>query len=145
MTSELPCQAPSCNSAAKHTYTSLTNTDWCAGFVLLANSAYAQATIMWLTITPLLYKFSNYCETRYGQAVRHMPLETAAVAPQASVPAVVYMPPALRKGAAGWYPEFGKVLLSSLPLNLLFDDGEWVPPAGNEETVSVPMESQSGL
>lgn len=83
-------------------------TRW-AGFVLLSNSAYAQASILWITMTPLLYKFGRYCETRYGSAVRHMPIETAAAAPQASVPAVVYMPPALRKGAAGWYPEFGKV------------------------------------
>lgn len=80
--------------------------------MLLANSAYAQATILWITMTPLLYKFNSYCEVRYGSAVRHMPLETAAAAPAASIPAVVYMPPALRKGAAGWYPEFGKVGLS---------------------------------
>lgn len=63
---------------------------------------------MWITVTPLIYKFNSYCEVRYGSAVRHMPLETAAAAPAASIPAVVYMPPALRKGAAGWYPEFGK-------------------------------------
>lgn len=85
-----------------------------AGFVLLANSAYAQATVLWITMTPLLYKFNAYCEVRYGSAVRHMPLETAAAAPPASIPAVVYMPPALRKGAAGWYPEFGKVSCSTL-------------------------------
>jgi len=80
-----------------------------AGLVLLANSAYAQATILWITMTPMLYKFNGYCEVRYGSAVRRMPLETASTAPTASIPAVVYMPPALRKGAAGWYPEFGKV------------------------------------
>lgn len=79
------------------------------GFVLLANGAFAQASILWITMTPLLFKFNSYCEARYGSAVRHMPLETAAAAPPASIPAVVYMPPALRKGAAGWYPEFGKV------------------------------------
>jgi hypothetical protein len=61
----------------------------------------------------MLYKFNNYCEVRYATAVRHMPLETAAAAPAASIPAVVYMPPALRQGAAGWYPEFGKVRASA--------------------------------
>jgi hypothetical protein len=80
---------------------------------LLSNSAYAQASILWLTMTPMLYKFNNYCEVRYATAVRHMPLETAAAAPAASIPAVVYMPPALRQGAAGWYPEFGKVRASA--------------------------------
>ena len=87
----------------------LTKRGFNAGLVLLSNSAYAQATILWITMTPLLYKFNSYCEVRYGSAVRHMPLETASAAPTASIPAVVYMPPALRQGAAGWYPEFGKV------------------------------------
>ena len=86
--------------------------------MLLANSAYAQATILWITMTPALYKFASYCEVRYGMAVRHMPIETAAAAPPASIPAVVYMPPALRKGAAGWYPEFGKVRRSVLNCDL---------------------------
>ena len=36
------------------------------------------------------------------------PLETAHTAPQAKVDPHVYMPPQLREGAAGWYPEYGK-------------------------------------
>ncbi len=38
----------------------------------------------------------RYCSIRYGHAVAHMPLETAAAAPRAEVDPLVYMPPALR-------------------------------------------------
>ena len=38
----------------------------------------------------------RYCEIRFGQAVRHMPLEAAAAAPLAHVDPTVYLPPALR-------------------------------------------------
>ncbi|KAL0050237.1 hypothetical protein WJX82_006955 [Trebouxia sp. C0006] len=76
--------------------------------VLLSNSAFVQASILVATMTPIIYKFYRYCSIRYGHAVAHMPLETAAAAPRADVDPLVYMPPALRPGAAGWYPEYGK-------------------------------------
>ena len=41
------------------------------------------------------------------QAVRNIPLEVAACAPQAHVDPVVYTPPALRQRCAGWYPGIG--------------------------------------
>lgn len=37
-----------------------------------------------------------------------MPLESATGAPRASVDPAIYIPPALRHGCAGWYPESGK-------------------------------------
>ncbi len=44
------------------------------------------------------------------QALRceYRPLETSLAAPEARVDPMVYTPPALRKGAVGWYPEHGK-------------------------------------
>ncbi|EIE23620.1 hypothetical protein COCSUDRAFT_63147 [Coccomyxa subellipsoidea C-169] len=88
---------------------------WClfifeffTGCVFLANSAFVQASILWVTVTPLLYKFHSYARARYGEAVAHMPLETALAAPEARVAPVVYTPASLRPGASGWYPEYGK-------------------------------------
>ncbi|BDA42606.1 probable CSC1-like protein ERD4 at C-terminar half [Coccomyxa sp. Obi] len=88
---------------------------WClfileffTGCIFLANAAYVQATLMWFLLTPFLFKFNRYCHQRFGKAVQRMPLETAAAAPAATVDPAVYLPPALRPGSAGWYPECGK-------------------------------------
>lgn len=43
-----------------------------AGCVFLANSAYIQASLLWVTVTPVLYKFHSYARARYGEAVAHM-------------------------------------------------------------------------
>ena len=45
--------------------------------------------------------------TLCGQAVRNIPLEVAACAPEAHVDPVIYTPPALRQRCAGWYPGIG--------------------------------------
>lgn len=63
---------------------------------------------MWVIGTTLIWKFSNHARKKYGEATRNMPLETAALAPLANVPPDMYMPPALRPGCPGWYPEYGK-------------------------------------
>ena len=42
------------------------------GCVFLANSAYIQACIMWVTLIPSLFKFNRYAKARYGEAVSHM-------------------------------------------------------------------------
>ncbi|KAK9864060.1 hypothetical protein WJX84_009179 [Apatococcus fuscideae] len=76
--------------------------------VLLANAAFVQMSILLATMTPFLWKFNRYCKVRYAHAVRHMPLETAANAPSAHIDPFIYMPPALRSRAQGWYPECGK-------------------------------------
>ncbi len=62
----------------------------------MANRAFLPAVLMWATLTPALYKFSRYCDIRYGSAVRRMPLETAAAAPKAAVDPALYLAPALR-------------------------------------------------
>lgn len=40
---------------------------------------------------------------------QHPPLSLAMASPPASVDPGVYLPPALREGSVGWYPESGKV------------------------------------
>ncbi len=42
------------------------------GCVFLANSAFVQACVMWVTLMPLLFRFHHYARTRYGSAVSHM-------------------------------------------------------------------------
>jgi len=44
------------------------NTCACAGCVLLANAAYIQASLLWITLTPIIYKFNRYCKLRFGEA-----------------------------------------------------------------------------
>jgi hypothetical protein len=63
---------------------------------------------MWFFATLLIWNFTKHCKKKYGEAVKNMPLETAALAPNATVPPEMYMPPALRRGCPGWYPEYGK-------------------------------------
>ena len=41
-------------------------------------------------------QFNRYCKVRFGMAVKSMPLETAARAPEAVVDHLLYTPPALR-------------------------------------------------
>ena len=48
------------------------NLNACAGCVFLANSAFTQACVMWVTLIPLLFKFNRYAKARYGEAVSHM-------------------------------------------------------------------------
>ena len=40
----------------------------CAGCVLLANSAFIQASLLWITLTPIIFKFNRYCKLRFGEA-----------------------------------------------------------------------------
>ncbi|KXZ47357.1 hypothetical protein GPECTOR_36g8 [Gonium pectorale] len=79
------------------------------GAVLLTNGAWPQAALLWASLTPALVAFRRLCVRRYLAPLEHPPLSLAMAAPPAAVDASVYLPPALREGAAGWYPESGKV------------------------------------
>ena len=108
-----------------------------AGTVMLANRAYPQAAVMWIFITPLLYKFARFCDLRYANAIRHMPLEVAVSQPRALVPVGMYIPPAMRDGCEGWHPEIGKVrpyALSFFPS--IFSSSCLVPAVGQADLVS---------
>lgn len=65
------------------------------GLVFVSRGAYAQATLLWFGLTPVIYSFGASV-SRYGRAVDRTPLEAAAAAPRAEVEAIVYTPPALR-------------------------------------------------
>ena len=45
----------------------------CAGCVLLANSAFVQASLLWITLTPVIFKFNRYCKLRFGEACSPLP------------------------------------------------------------------------
>ena len=53
------------------------------GCVFLANSAYIQACVMWVTLIPSLFKFNRYAKARYGEAVSHMCASPAHPLPHA--------------------------------------------------------------
>ncbi|GIL64510.1 hypothetical protein Vafri_18391 [Volvox africanus] len=79
------------------------------GAVLLTNGAWIQAALLWCSITPGLVAFHRLCVRRYLRPLEHPPLSLAMASPPASVDSAVYLPPALREGSVGWYPESGKV------------------------------------
>ena len=79
------------------------------GCVFIVNQAYLQGSLLWMTLLPLIYHFATGVSARYGAAVERTPLEAAASAPAARLDPIVYTAPALRRGAAGWSPEAGKV------------------------------------
>jgi len=57
---------------------------------------------------PALYRFHERCERAYKRAVEAPPLWLAYDAPRALLDPAVYVAPALRPGAAGWWFEAGK-------------------------------------
>ncbi|GIL75559.1 hypothetical protein Vretifemale_5327 [Volvox reticuliferus] len=79
------------------------------GAVLLTNGAWIQAALLWCSITPGIVAFHRLCVQRYLRPLEHPPLSLAMASPPASVDSSVYLPPALREGSLGWYPESGKV------------------------------------
>jgi len=72
-----------------------------------ANSAWTQGTIMLVTLTIYLYEFHKHTVARFVDTI-HVDLFSAVDMPPATVDPMMYIPPALRHGCAGWYPEVGK-------------------------------------
>lgn len=71
-----------------------------------------QAVLCWLLLAPLLGSFHRRITARYLSCMAPgsgAGLAAASRTPSAHVAAAAYLPPALRPGAAGWYPEGGKV------------------------------------
>ncbi|GIL63887.1 hypothetical protein Vafri_17901 [Volvox africanus] len=80
------------------------------GAVLVVNKAWVLAVVIWVTLTPPLLIFWRYCSVNYLEPVHFPPLSVVASEPRhVHLSPLVYMPPALRPGALGWYPEQGKV------------------------------------
>ncbi|EFJ41164.1 hypothetical protein VOLCADRAFT_98840 [Volvox carteri f. nagariensis] len=80
------------------------------GTVFLVNQAWILAGVTWVTLTPLLLMFWRYCSRYYLEPMHFPPLSVVASEPRGvRLSPLVYMPPALRPGAVGWYPEQGKV------------------------------------
>lgn len=87
---------------------------WClvlfAGFtscMLLLKEANVQGILL-LLVLPMLYVFSRYCRHTFDSRVDSMPLWLANEAPRTEIDPQVYVPPALRPGARGWFFEVGK-------------------------------------
>lgn len=57
-------------------------------------------------IIVLFWKYCNEHVMRYTSAI---PLQVAEISPSGTVPRELYLPPVLRKGSVGWFPEGGKI------------------------------------
>ncbi|KAG2454279.1 hypothetical protein HYH02_001310 [Chlamydomonas schloesseri] len=78
--------------------------------VLISNEAWTPGIVLVCTLTPALVTFWRFCDRTYLKPLHHPPLTLVAREPLGvRVDPLVYMPPALRPGALGWYPEQGKV------------------------------------
>ena len=53
----------------------------------------------------LLHRFMK---VKYGQALSHAALEPASAQPHATIDGSVYLPPALKPGCVGWFPQGGR-------------------------------------
>ena len=47
-------------------------------------------------------------QVRYASSVAHAALEPASDKPWATIDGRAYLPPALKAGCAGWYPQSGR-------------------------------------
>lgn len=81
-----------------------------AGAVFIANKAYVQGALIWGTLMPALAVYDYWCMRTHLQAATSQPLGRAHVAPVANnIDPELFMPPALREGAKGWWPQGGLV------------------------------------
>lgn len=82
------------------------------GSTLIAVRAYVTGTIT-LILSPMFPAvFRQYCMVHVVRFVKTIPLQSAAAGPTiADIDELrrVYTPPPLRRGAIGWFPEWGKV------------------------------------
>jgi DNA-directed RNA polymerase III subunit RPC2 len=102
-------------SGGRHWPTFATIITWClalfvcfTSFLLLLKRANLPAVALLGLGLPALYRFHERCERKYKRAARHLPLWLAYDAPRALLDPAVYVAPALRPGAAGWWFESGK-------------------------------------
>lgn len=77
--------------------------------VFLVRRAYVQFAIMIITLPLVLLEFNSYLRKRYDAVVAQVPLMAVHKATRGRVDADMYVPPPLREGARGWYPEWGKI------------------------------------
>jgi Calcium-dependent channel, 7TM region, putative phosphate len=57
----------------------------------------------------MIIVFWRYCNAHVMQYTSVMPMQAAENSPSAVVPRECYLPPVLRRGAVGWFPEGGKI------------------------------------
>ncbi len=88
--------------------------NWCLALfvvftacIFLLKKANLQGVLS-LCLLPLIFFFSRRCHDRFDAAVASMPLWLAHAAPRTEVNPEVYVAPALRQGARGWFFEAGK-------------------------------------
>ena len=79
----------------------------CVSAVFLAKQSYVASGVLALTNTMIIYHVAKQFKERVGGYAHSVPLPAAKAAPRAAVDPGAYLPPPLRRGAVGWYPEWG--------------------------------------
>lgn len=77
--------------------------------VLMTKGTFWEGGIYLALSTAMMVAFQVYCDKHVMSYVKVEPLTVAALGPRARVPRELYLPPALRRGAIGWFPEGGKI------------------------------------
>ena len=77
--------------------------------VFLAKGGYWSGSMLAVVATVMIVMFWRYNRAHVMSMIKITPLQTAALAPKATVPRDCYLPPPLRRGAVGWFPEWGKI------------------------------------
>ncbi len=81
-----------------------------AGAVFLTNKAYVQGALLWATLLPALAIYDLWCTRTHLQRGTSQPLSRATAVPEvAAMEQELWLPPALRPGALGWWPQGGLV------------------------------------
>jgi len=57
----------------------------------------------------IIILFWRYCNEHVMRYVAVLPMQVAEMSPFTTVPRECYLPPVLRRGAVGWFPEGGKI------------------------------------
>lgn len=80
-----------------------------AAVVLMAKEQLALGIVLLVVQGVIHYHAYSGVQQHAARYVRHPPLHLARHTPMAEIDPAVYLPPPLRHGAVGWYPEWGKV------------------------------------
>ncbi|EFN57874.1 hypothetical protein CHLNCDRAFT_57000 [Chlorella variabilis] len=80
-----------------------------SSLVLASKKAWSPCLLMLATQLPMLYVYHRKVQLSVGHYARVVPMQSTLQAPKVEVDPATYLPPPLRPGAVGWYPEWGKV------------------------------------
>jgi hypothetical protein len=80
-----------------------------ASCVVIAKGGYWVGGSLAIIVSLWTWWFRGYCKASLEPQMEGVTLSTAASAPAAHIPREMYLPPPMRRGAVGWFPECTKI------------------------------------